>query len=68
MKNWHQNYVKFIYNLRFIKVLRIIGGKIWKKTHGFYLHVNCMKRREFLFTALLQGPSAWHNEGTTALE
>ena len=78
MRNWDQNDFRFISKiLKFYKKHRKKSGR---KQSGFYLQVNFMKKRQFLFTALLlvprimpepqnSGPNPfWHQGRTSVME
>ena len=76
MRNWDQNDFRFISKiLKFYKKHRKMSGR---KQSGFYLQVNSMKKRQFLFTALLlvprimpepqnSGPHPFWHQGRTSV-
>ena len=76
MRNWDQNDFRFISKiLKFYKKHRKKSGR---KQSGFYLQVNFMKKRQFLFTALLlvprimpepqnSGPNPFRHQGRTSV-
>ena len=63
MRNWDQNDFRFISKI--LKFYQKHRKKSGSKQSRFYLQVNSMKKRQFLFTALLLVPrinNAWTTE------